>query len=81
MRRLSFANAEDTVAVTGMMVGGVTAPGLPAGLPLYIDARVLTRASVVIGGGSRSWKVRLAPEALSRLPGAQVVEGLAQPRE
>jgi prolyl-tRNA editing enzyme YbaK/EbsC (Cys-tRNA(Pro) deacylase) len=81
VRRLSFANADDTVAVTGMQVGGVTPAGLPADLPLYIDARVLTRERVVIGGGSRSWKVRLAPEALTRLPGAQVVEGLAQPRE
>jgi prolyl-tRNA editing enzyme YbaK/EbsC (Cys-tRNA(Pro) deacylase) len=80
-RKLSFAGAEDTMAVTGMRVGGVTAPGLPAGLPLFIDARLLTRERVVIGGGSRSLKIRLAPEALTRLPGAQVVEGLAQARE
>jgi prolyl-tRNA editing enzyme YbaK/EbsC (Cys-tRNA(Pro) deacylase) len=81
VKRLSFANADDTVAVTGMIVGGVTPPGLPAGLALYIDARVLTREQVVIGGGSRSLKIRLAPVALTRLPGAEVVEGLAQPRE
>jgi prolyl-tRNA editing enzyme YbaK/EbsC (Cys-tRNA(Pro) deacylase) len=46
-------------------------------LPLYIDARVMTRDSVVIGGGSRSLKIRLAPAGLLQLPGARVVEGLA----
>ena len=81
VRRLSFAGAEDTLAVTGMRVGGVTAPGLPDGLPLFIDARLLTRERVVIGGGSRSLKIRIAPSALLRLPGAQVVEGLALARE
>jgi prolyl-tRNA editing enzyme YbaK/EbsC (Cys-tRNA(Pro) deacylase) len=81
VRRLSFAGAEDTVAVTGMVVGGVTPPGLPPGLPLYIDARVLTRERIVIGGGSRACKIRLSPQALTRLPGAQVVEGLALQRD
>src|SRR5437867_4449190 len=32
--RLSFASAEETVAVTGMLVGGVTPFGVPEGLPL-----------------------------------------------
>ena len=32
---------------------------------------------MVIGAGSRSMKIRLAPAGLLRLPGAQVVDGLA----
>jgi prolyl-tRNA editing enzyme YbaK/EbsC (Cys-tRNA(Pro) deacylase) len=51
--------------------------GLPDDLPLYIDPRVLAQDSVVIGGGSRSLKIRLAPAGLLRLPGARVVDGLA----
>jgi hypothetical protein len=31
----------------------------------------------VIGGGSRSMKIRLAPVDLLRLPGSRVVDGLA----
>jgi prolyl-tRNA editing enzyme YbaK/EbsC (Cys-tRNA(Pro) deacylase) len=37
----------------------------------------MTQPRVVIGGGSRSMKIRLAPEGLLRLPGARVVDGLA----
>ncbi|HEY7409161.1 MAG TPA: YbaK/EbsC family protein [Vicinamibacteria bacterium] len=78
--RLSFASAEETVRVTGMMVGGVTPFGLPAGLPVYVDQRVMERPLVILGGGGRSSKIRMAPEAL-RAAGAAVVEGLAYPRE
>lgn len=77
VRKASFASAEETVAVTGMMIGGVTAFALPADLPLFVDTRVLERPLVVLGGGSRSIKVRIAPEILRRLPGARVVDGLA----
>jgi len=64
-----------------MMIGGVTPFGLPGSLPLYIDTQVMTQESVVIGGGSRSMKIRLAPAGLLLLPGAQVVDGLANPFE
>jgi prolyl-tRNA editing enzyme YbaK/EbsC (Cys-tRNA(Pro) deacylase) len=77
-QKLSFATAEETSALTRMMMGGVTVFGLPPGIPIYIDSAVLAAPSVVIGGGSRSMKVRLAPEALRRIPGARVVEGLAR---
>lgn len=77
VRKASFASADQTRDLTGMMIGGVTPFGLPDDLPLYIDARVMTQPSVVIGGGSRSMKIRLAPDGLLRLPGARVVDGLA----
>ena len=60
-----------------MIIGGVTPFGLPEGLPIYIDARILDAEWVVVGGGSRSQKVKVAPPALAALAGAQVVEGLA----
>ena len=77
VRKASFASADQTRDLTGMMIGGVTPFGLPDELPLYIDAHVMTEDTVVIGGGSRSMKIRLAPAGLLRLPGARVVEGLA----
>jgi prolyl-tRNA editing enzyme YbaK/EbsC (Cys-tRNA(Pro) deacylase) len=77
VRKASFASAEQTREVTGMMIGGVTPFGLPEHLPLYIDAQVMAQDSVVVGGGTRSMKIRLAPGGLLRLPGARVVEGLA----
>ena len=81
VRKASFAAADQTRALTGMMIGGVTPFGLPDELPIYIDARVMEQESVVIGGGSRSMKVRLAPDGLLRLPGARVVEALATLQE
>lgn len=76
VRKASFAAAEETAALTGMMIGGVTPLGLPEGVPLYLDAAMMPLADVIVGGGSRSLKVRLAPALLARLPGARVVEGL-----
>jgi prolyl-tRNA editing enzyme YbaK/EbsC (Cys-tRNA(Pro) deacylase) len=77
VRRVSFASPEEAQAVTGMELGGVTVFGLPAGLPIWVDARVMQRPRVILGGGSRSWKVLAAPAILQALPGVEVVEGLA----
>lgn len=77
-RKASFAPSESTREITGMEIGGVTVFGLPAELPIWIDARVMARERVVLGGGSRSWKVVLAPVGLLALPGVEVVEGLAR---
>ena len=78
-RKASFAGADETRELTGMEIGGVTPFGLPADLPVWIDADVMALPRVVLGGGSRSWKVIAAPEILARLPAAVVVEGLANP--
>ena len=80
VKRLSFATADETMNLTGMMVGGVTLFGLPP-IPIYIDSRVMASDYVVLGGGSRSAKVKIAPSELIRLPGASVIEGLAIPRQ
>ena len=79
-KRLSFANAEETIALTGMLVGGVTPFGLPDGLPVFVDEAVMSRPTVILGGGGRSTKLKLAPAELLKLPEAQVVSGLARPR-
>ncbi len=76
VRKLSFAPAELTLERTGMQLGGVTPFGLDASIPLYVDARVMACERVIVGGGSRSVKLLVAPEALVAI-GAQVVEALA----
>jgi prolyl-tRNA editing enzyme YbaK/EbsC (Cys-tRNA(Pro) deacylase) len=80
-RKASFAGADETRELTGMEIGGVTPFGLPEGLPVWIDAAVMAQPRVVLGGGSRSWKVIAAPEILTHLPAADVVEGLANRSE
>jgi prolyl-tRNA editing enzyme YbaK/EbsC (Cys-tRNA(Pro) deacylase) len=78
-RKASFAPADETRAITGMEIGGVTVFGLPADMPVWVDARVVSRERIVLGGGSRSTKVIAPPAILLKLPNAEVVEGLANP--
>ena len=78
VRKASFAAPEQTTELTGMMIGGVTPFGLPDSLPLYIDVQVDAEPSVIVGGGNRSSKVKLAGAELKKLPRAQVIEGLAK---
>ena len=77
VRKASFADAEVTRAITGMEIGGVTAIGLPAGLPLWIDSRVMERDRIVLGGGGRSTKIVAAAALLASQPGAEIVVDLA----
>ena len=76
-RKASFAAAEATREITGMEIGGVTVFGLPPDLPIWVDARVMERERIVLGGGSRSSKVIAPPAILLRLPNAEVVRDLA----
>ncbi len=77
VRKASFAAADPVRALTGMEIGGVTPFGLPDGLPVLVDARVMEPDWIVLGGGNRSSKLRINPEALGRVPNVRVVEGLA----
>lgn len=80
-RKASFAGADETASLTGMQIGGVTPFGLPADcpVPIWIDAAVMDRNRVVVGGGSRDRKLLLPPAGLLAVPGAAAVEGLARP--
>ena len=77
VRKASFAGPDPVRELTGMEIGGVTPFGLPDDLPVLVDARVMQPEWVVLGGGNRSSKLKLAPDALLRLPSVRVVEGLA----
>lgn len=77
-RKASFASAQEVVDLTGMTIGGVTPFGLPEGLALWVDDRVMERARIVLGGGSRACKI-VGPPALLTALGAEVVSALATP--
>jgi len=78
-RKSSFASGDETRALTGHELGGVTVFGLPEHLPVWVDAAVMDRERIVLGGGSRSWKVIAPVSILRTLPGVEIVEGLANP--
>ena len=79
VRKLSFASAELTNELMGMLLGGVTPFGLPDGLPVLVDARVMELESVIVGGGNRATKILVNSEVFGRLPDASVIQDLANP--
>jgi prolyl-tRNA editing enzyme YbaK/EbsC (Cys-tRNA(Pro) deacylase) len=79
VRKASFADPDETVALTGMLPDGVTPFGLPDDLVLYVDQGVMQCDRVIVGGGSKSLKIEVAVEVFERMPNAQVIEGLARP--
>lgn len=79
VRRMSFASADETKALTGQLIGGVTVFGLPESIPIYVDRAVMDAIYAIVGGGNRSTKVKVAPEELSKLPNVKI-EDIAVPR-
>jgi prolyl-tRNA editing enzyme YbaK/EbsC (Cys-tRNA(Pro) deacylase) len=77
--RISFASAEDTRALTGMMIGGVTVLALPPELSIYVDETLMDLPWIILGGGSRSCKIKVSPEIFRKIPAAVVVPDLSNP--
>ena len=76
IKRASFAKPEETVELTGMMIGGVTCLALPPDMPIYIDASLLEQPYVILGGGSRSTKIKADPSVLTKIPNATIIDDL-----
>lgn len=76
-RRVSFAGADETRAITGMEIGGVTPICLPEELPLWIDQRVMEAQFVILGGGNRSSKINISPRIFEQVPSVTIIDGLA----
>ena len=75
--RVSFASAEQTMEVTGMMIGGVTPFALPEDVPIYADAMLMSLDYVILGSGSRSSKLKISPEVFRKIPNAHIVSDLS----
>ena len=76
--RASFASAEQSMALTGMMIGGVTPFALPSHIPVYVDDNLMALDYVVLGSGSRSSKIKVGPEVFHRIPSAQLIDDLSK---
>ncbi len=75
--RVSFANAEQMMELTGMDVGGVTPLGLPDDLPLYVDSRIMALDWIILGSGGREAKIKISPDVFKQMPAAKTIENLA----
>src|SRR5439155_18559512 len=74
---VSFATADETKALTGMMIGGVTVLALPPDLPIYVGERLMALDWLILGGGTRSTKIKTSPDVFRRLPNTTIVPNLA----
>ncbi|WP_209324884.1 YbaK/EbsC family protein [Brevibacterium renqingii] len=77
VRKASFLPLERAVAESGMEYGGIGPIGLPGSYRVLIDSRVAEAKELIIGSGIRGSKLLLSGAALASLPGAEVVDGLA----
>jgi prolyl-tRNA editing enzyme YbaK/EbsC (Cys-tRNA(Pro) deacylase) len=60
--------------VTGQAIGGVTVFGLPDTISLYVDSRIMANDYVIVGGGNRSTKIKLAAAELRKIPQAKTAD-------
>ena len=80
VRRISFASAEETIELTGMVIGGVTPLPLPQDIPVWVDARVMQAPYIILGGGDRETKLKISPRLFELLPNTEIVPNLAKLR-
>jgi prolyl-tRNA editing enzyme YbaK/EbsC (Cys-tRNA(Pro) deacylase) len=67
-------DAEQVVELTSHPVGGVCPFGLPAPLPIYCDVSLRRFDVVVPAGGATNAAVRLTPEKMAALTGAEWID-------
>ena len=72
--RVRMLGADEVVALTGHPVGGVCPFGLATALPVYCDVSLRAFAEVVPAAGSLNSAVRIAPQRMAELVGAQWVD-------
>lgn len=66
--------AEEVVALTSHPVGGVCPFGLPAPVPVYCDISLRQFDEVVPAAGATNSAVRITPQRLAELTGAEWVD-------
>ncbi|MER8388439.1 YbaK/EbsC family protein [Mesorhizobium sp. M0166] len=67
-------DAEQVFAATGHPVGGVCPFGLPSPLPVYCDISLRAFDEVVPAAGATNAAVRLSPQRMAELVGAEWVD-------
>lgn len=72
--KASMLDQAEVEAITGHPVGGVCPFGLAAPLPVYCDVSLKSFAEVVPAAGSRNSALRITPERMAQLTGAQWVD-------
>lgn len=73
-KRIKLAQPELVAQATGYPAGGVPPFGYPRPIPTYLDRSVLGQPYVYGGGGDEHTLLRITPQELLRVTGAQVID-------
>jgi len=68
-RRAVMAEAPDAERATGYVVGGISPLGHRKRLPVFLDASMEGRPTVLVSAGRRGLELELSPADLARLAG------------
>lgn len=72
--KATMLDADTVVALTGHPVGGVCPFGLATALPVYCDRSLLAFGEVMPAAGGTHTAVRITPQRLAELTGAEWVD-------
>jgi Cys-tRNA(Pro) deacylase len=81
MRKPRSANPADVIAVTGYPAGGVAPLGLPAALPVIVDAAAAELSFAYGGGGEEFLLLRVQISDVIRCNNALVADITERPRD
>jgi prolyl-tRNA editing enzyme YbaK/EbsC (Cys-tRNA(Pro) deacylase) len=77
-KRIKLAPPEVVLALTGYPAGGVPPFGYPEPIATFIDRNVLAQPVVYGGGGDERTLLRVTPQELLRVTGAQMIDARTQ---
>lgn len=72
-KQIRLADAQTVQQVTGYPAGGVPPFGHLTSLPVFLDQAVMAQAIVYGGGGDDHTLLRIAPQELARVTGAEII--------
>lgn len=72
--RVEVASPAELEAELGYPRNGVSPLGIPAEVPIVVDAQLLEAATITVGGGAAGIEVELPPATLQSLVGPLVAE-------
>ena len=78
VRKVSFADLDDVVHLTGMEYGSITPLGLPEDWRILMDDSVFEHEYVIIGGGRACSKITLPSKLFKEMKNVIIMEGLAK---
>ncbi len=78
-KRVKMARPDQALEITGYIVGGMPPFGHKTRLPTIVDPGVVTQEEIFGGGGEINVMLRLTPQELLRVTGADVIPVLSKP--